>query len=584
MKDSYTLESGSLLDSGSWLCSERLSNVFSAQFNTEGSLHLGENLLVGDSLPAFVLANHLRFLVDLRREVLLRPSLCGSCLLHHFSQRQCDFFVMKFLRFLIKSKGVFVGRVLTVASRHSLLLGRDFSSGTLSSIELGRRFQGLVDWTALCDYGDGVGVGIGSWAAVLGHVDWLEERESMKDLKLKDVNLEMDSGGAQRNIVKLTEALCKKQISAENIEKLRNRREKTSTEKCQENQAVSDKLKKQITELSHIRKTETVDQRIEKIDSAIDVLMEQTKPLRKALNPALYSTDKELLELVGLTARETLLEIGASAAIDPVDVGMKISDALKRINSAVEHYIPDKTEWCDEWLFDENMDEINELYDGIYSDSRLSENSRFASRLGVLHRCRREIHMFSMPVSTDQKEIGSKYISPVINPFNTDCDFILQLVDVERVEKQKKIREKTERSKKKVVGELVKVNDKASNVQSEEVSISNELKHVSKIFRKELKTRKDDKIPYYEFVINPRSFSRTVENMFYVSYLMRDRELFLVEENGMPYLKKPTFETEEKQKEAELLNSTHGVTSLSYEEWKFLCEGFKKSIIEPLDA
>lgn len=387
------------------------------------------------------------------------------------------------------------------------------------------------------------------------------------------------------SVVKQTEALCKKQVSAENVEKLRNRREKTASEKCQENQAVSDELKKQIAELSHIRKTETVDTRIKKIDSAIDVLVQQTKPLKKALNPALYSTDKDLMELVGMTARETLLEIGSSAAIDPVDVGMKISDSLMRINSAVEYYIPDKTEWCEEWIYEENMDEINELFNDIYSDSRLSENSRFATRLAVLHRCSREIHMYSTPVQNDQTATITKYTSPVINPFNADCDFILQLVDVERVEKQKKVREKTDRaSKSKTVGELVKVNDKANNVQSEEVSISNELKHVSNIFRRELKARKADKIPYYEFVINPKSFSRTVENMFYVSYLMRDRALFLVEENEMPYLKRPTFETEDKQKEAEALNSTHGVTSLSYEEWKLLCEGFKKSIIEPLDA
>lgn len=93
---------------------------------------------------------------------------------------------------------------------------------------------------------------------------------------------------------------------------------------------------------------------------------------------------------------------------------------------------------------------------------------------------------------------------------NIILDFRLQLVEVVQVEKPKKVREKIDREKKKEVAELVKVNDKASNVQSEEVSISNELQHVLKILKKELKNRKTDGIGYYEFVTNPNSFSRTV--------------------------------------------------------------------------
>ncbi|KAF1757709.1 hypothetical protein GCK72_014165 [Caenorhabditis remanei] len=397
-----------------------------------------------------------------------------------------------------------------------------------------------------------------------------------------------NSEDRRKSSKKLINEVLRQVVSNEKIEQIRNRPQKNATEKFKENHAVAEELKKQIAELSHIRKTETVATRIQKIDLAVATLQEQSKPLRKALNSGLYSTDTELMELVAQTTRETLLEIGSSAAIDPVEVGMKISVALKQVSAAAKHYVPDKTEWCDEWIVDEDMEQVDELYNDMYRDTNISESHRFAAPLGYFHRYGRELHLFSKSVLPDSKQHREAIIRPAVYPFNVDVDFILQLVDVDRAEKQKKVREKAEKgSRKKEKAELVKVNDKvnqADNVQSEEVSISRELKHVLSVFKKELKKRQTDKLSYYEFVTNPKSFSRTVENMFYVSYQMRDREMFLVEEDGVPILKRPgPWANDQERKQAEKENSTHGVMSLSYEEWKLLSRGFKSSIIEPLD-
>jgi hypothetical protein len=52
----------------------------------------------------------------------------------------------------------------------------------------------------------------------------------------------------------------------------------------------------------------------------------------------------------------------------------------------------------------------------------------------------------------------------------------------------------------------------------------------------------DGSIPLFRFCINPRSFGQTVENIFYVSFLIRDGFIGVSEDsNGLPTLRKSTL-------------------------------------------
>ena len=45
-------------------------------------------------------------------------------------------------------------------------------------------------------------------------------------------------------------------------------------------------------------------------------------------------------------------------------------------------------------------------------------------------------------------------------------------------------------------------------------------------------------INFFEFIINPESFGQTIENLFYLSFLIRDGKAVIDDESGQPILSK----------------------------------------------
>lgn len=86
---------------------------------------------------------------------------------------------------------------------------------------------------------------------------------------------------------------------------------------------------------------------------------------------------------------------------------------------------------------------------------------------------------------------------------------------------------------------------------------------------------------YFAFVMNPHSFGQTVENMFHVSFLIRDGKaaLTLDRETGLPVIR-PVKAEEHGEVGVHGLPRTQLVTSITMAEWREIVEKFE--INEPL--
>ncbi|NXJ86999.1 EID3 inhibitor, partial [Trogon melanurus] len=75
-------------------------------------------------------------------------------------------------------------------------------------------------------------------------------------------------------------------------------------------------------------------------------------------------------------------------------------------------------------------------------------------------------------------------------------------------------------------------------------------------------------ISFFEFVIDPNSFARTVENIFHVSFLIRDGLARLkLDENALPIIE-PTKDEERRKDDHGAGARNQLVISLSHQEWK----------------
>ena len=94
-----------------------------------------------------------------------------------------------------------------------------------------------------------------------------------------------------------------------------------------------------------------------------------------------------------------------------------------------------------------------------------------------------------------------------------------------------------------------------------------------KILEGEYRNNMNEPVNYFKFVIDPESFGRTVENMFHVSFLVKQRrvELSVCPEIQLPMLR-PTSTESDGGEEDESGGKNQAIISLSWTDWEELKE------------
>jgi len=80
-------------------------------------------------------------------------------------------------------------------------------------------------------------------------------------------------------------------------------------------------------------------------------------------------------------------------------------------------------------------------------------------------------------------------------------------------------------------------------------------------------------VDYFQFIINPASFSKTIENMFHVSFLVKEGKarISVSKESGLPIIS-PVGRTANKETEIEETNQV--VMNIRVSDWKILAEKY----------
>jgi len=198
--------------------------------------------------------------------------------------------------------------------------------------------------------------------------------------------------------------------------------------------------------------------------------------------------------------------------------------------------------------------------------------TEFAEKLVVFNGCKRGDQM----PEDKWRQLGEH----VRKYFKTAPSFTCMLGTFERAEykgKEKTVRQKNAAEKEDFVKNKTKVKELTRMEKSNEETTAKMTEHVYMLLKKFYDSYDKEPVDFFEFTCDPKSFGRTVENIFYLSFLVREglAKVFLDDD------RLPVLEPVDRRKDAEgnlvqeqldtsLFNQV--VLSFSYPQWKEIVE------------
>uniref|UniRef100_A0A8C5R7J8 Non-structural maintenance of chromosomes element 4 n=1 Tax=Leptobrachium leishanense TaxID=445787 RepID=A0A8C5R7J8_9ANUR len=154
----------------------------------------------------------------------------------------------------------------------------------------------------------------------------------------------------------------------------------------------------------------------------------------------------------------------------------------------------------------------------------------------------------------------------MLGSFKTDPPVVRQ-----KIERQRKNKEEEKRA---MPAQLKKMNE------SHQEATEKEVERILGFLQTYQNQDPDSPISFFDFVIDPQSFSRTVENIFHVSFIIRDGFARIkLDDDKLPVIE-PVATDSHEQVDKDNQPRYQGVISLSHEDWKEIVRTFE--ITEPL--
>ncbi|NXT36061.1 NSE4A protein, partial [Pelecanoides urinatrix] len=130
----------------------------------------------------------------------------------------------------------------------------------------------------------------------------------------------------------------------------------------------------------------------------------------------------------------------------------------------------------------------------------------------------------------------------------------------QRIERQKKTREGEQ--KRAMPAQLKKMEE------SHQEATEKEVERILGLLQTHFKNDPDTPISFFDLVIDPNSFARTVENIFHVSFIIRDGFARLkLDDDKLPIIE-PSKDNEGRQDDRSARARNQVVISLNHQEWK----------------